>query len=268
MTRASRSLAPSATEWVRSLPRGGRVDWDELEAHVLRDHPAVLRLLGPAAAEVRTSTRGFTIALWIGIVVATLVAFPVLWAPVWALATLSMGAVTFEEVDGRAAIPVAGASLVIAAIVQVVLLLRTAGGRPDTAGVGGATALLAALTGIGIGLIGARQGVPGWPAWVALAVAVAALGIANAIGARLVRERSDRPSRARVRVRSEPTPDERLERDRRLDEAIAAIPADEQQRLLDDRRGAVERLRLQGTVSPDEAARAIRAPLGRLGSSV
>ncbi|MGW4928214.1 hypothetical protein ACWEOH_03600 [Agromyces sp. NPDC004153] len=262
-TRTARSLAPSATEWARSLPRGGRVDWDELESHVLRDHPAVLRLLGPASAGVRTSTRGFRIALWTGIVVATLVAFPIVWAPVWGLATLSTGSVTFDDVDGHVAIPVAGASLVIAAIVQVVLLVATIRGRPDMAGVGGATALLAVLIGVGIALIGARQGVPGWLAWVALAVVVAALGIANAIGARVVRRRLDRPSRPRVRL--EQTPDERLERDRRLAEAVAAIPADEQERLLDDRRRAVERLRLQGTISPDEAARAIRAPLGRLG---
>ncbi|MCP2368540.1 phosphatidylglycerophosphate synthase [Agromyces flavus] len=266
MTHTSRSLAPSASEWVRSLPRGGRIDWDELESHVLRDHPAVLRLLGPAAAEVRTSTRGFRIALWAGIVTATLVAFPVVWAPVWGLATLSTSSVTFDEVDGRIAVPVAGASLVIAAIVQLVLLVSASLGRPDSAGIGGATALLAVLTGIAIALIGSRQDVPGWLAWCALAVVVVALGVANAIGARVVRPRPVRPSHGRPRP--EPTPGERIDDERCLAEAIAAIPADEQARLLDDRRRAVERLRLQGTVSADEAARAVRAPLGRLGASV
>jgi hypothetical protein len=266
MTRTSGSHAPSAAEWVRSLPRGGRIDWDELESHVLRDHPAVLRLMGPAAAVVRTSTRGFRIALWTGIVAATLVAFPVVWAPVWGLATLSTGSVTFSDVDGRVAIPVAGASLVIAAVVQLVLLVGAALGRPDSAGIGGATALLAVLTGTGIALIGSRQDVPGWLAWTLLAAVVVVLGVANAIAARRVRPRTDRASRGRPRP--EPSPTERIERERRLAEAIAAIPADEQATLLDDRRRAVERLRLQGTVSPDEAARAIRAPLGRLGSSV
>lgn len=257
------SRAPSAAEWVRTLPRGGRVHWGELEAHVFRRHPRVLRRMGPAAGEVRAARLGFRLVLGTAMLLGGIVLFAVVWAPVWGLATLAGDAFGIRDVDGDSAIPVAGASMVVAAVVQVVLLVRARRGRPDGQGVGGGTAVLAALVAIGIAFVGSRQSVPGWQWWAALAAAVVVLGLVNVRLARMGLGDS-----AGLRRRPEPTAAEQLERARALDEAIARIPADERERLLDDRRRAIERLRLQGTVAPDEAARAIRAPLGRLADSI
>ena len=261
MRRAPRQV-PTAAEWARTLPRGARVPWSELEAHVLREHPAVLRLMGPAAAGVRASRPGFRAMLGVGIVLGGLVLLAIVWAPIWGLATLSGDAFGVRDVDGTVAVPVAGVSLLVAAVVQLGLLVRALRGRPDAAGIGGGTAVLAVLIGIGTALVGARQDVPAWPAWVGLAAAVAALGLANVVLARVLPHRTAPP-----RPRDAASPGDRLARDRALDEAIAALPEAERTRLLDDRRRAIEWLRLQGTVSPDEAARAMRAPLGRLGAS-
>ncbi|BDZ55479.1 hypothetical protein GCM10025870_25520 [Agromyces marinus] len=125
---------PSAADWVRTLPRGARVDWDELEAHVLREHPAALRELGPAAAGVRTAGRGIRFALGAGIVAATLIAVPLLAAPLVGLAVLVGDPWGIRDVDGRFAIPFAGASLVIAGVVASVLLVRAARGARTRAG--------------------------------------------------------------------------------------------------------------------------------------
>ncbi|MDR5692589.1 hypothetical protein [Agromyces indicus] len=261
MRRAPRQV-PTAAEWARALPRGARVPWAELEAHVLREHPAVLRLMGPAASGVRASRPGFRAVLGVGIVLGGLVLLAIVWAPIWGLATLSGDAFGVRDVDGAVAVPVAGVSLLVAAVLQLGLLVRALRGRPDAAGIGGGTAVLAVLIGIGTALVGVRQDVPAWPAWVGLAAAVAALGLVNVVLARVLPHRTAQP-----RTRDAASPGDRLARDRALGEAIAALPEAERTRLLDDRRRAIEWLRLQGTVSPDEAARAMRAPLGRLGAS-
>ncbi|WP_344377992.1 hypothetical protein [Agromyces tropicus] len=261
---------PDAAAWVRTLPRGARVDWDELEAHVLRDHPAALRALGPAGSGVLVARRRVGFLLGAGIAVATLIAVPVLAAPVLGLAVLAGDPLGIDDVDGRVAVPVAGASLLVAAVVQLVLLARIARGRPDSGGIGAATAVLATLIAVGTALVGARQDVPGWPAWTASAVGVAVLG---GVVARASRRASRRPApTGDVDVRGtgsgERSAPSRLDRERRLDAALAALPEAERDRLLDDRRRAVEWLRLQGVVSPETAARAVRAPLGRSSASV
>ncbi|WP_430647840.1 hypothetical protein [Agromyces sp. GXS1127] len=291
MSRSART--PSAADWVRTLPRGARVDWDELEAHVLRDHPEALRALGPAGEGVRVGRRGIRVALAAGIAIAALVALPVVAAPVWGLAALVGDPFGIRDVDGAVALPIAGLSLLVAGAVQVVLLVRALGGRPDTGGIGAITSILAALIAVGTGLVGSRQDVPGWQAWFAVAVVVALLGgLVEATGRRSARRpvgtdaaarpgadalasgRADRTGRAgrAGRTVARPAtdagrPSEQLERERRLDAALDRIGDDERTRLLDDRRRALEWLRLHGSISPDEAARAIRSPLGRLSAS-
>ncbi|MGR0319271.1 hypothetical protein [Agromyces sp. ZXT2-3] len=284
MSRASRT--PNASDWVRTLPRGARVDWDELEAHVLRDHPDALRALGPAAAGVLAQRRGIRLALGAGIVIAALVALPVIAAPAWGLTALVGDPFGIRDVDGSIAVPIAGISLLVAGAVQVVLLVRAARGRPDTGGIGAITAVLAALIAVGTGLVGIRQDVPGWPAWFALAIVVALLGaLVGVTGRPAARRRGATDAAARpgtgaletvgpgrTAARTGTDADEptaaRLERERRLGAALDGIPDDERAHLLDDRRRAIEWLRLHGAISPDEAARAIRSPLGRVSASV
>jgi hypothetical protein len=259
------SRAPlSAVEWAKALPRGGRVPWDELEAHVLREHPDLLALLGPAGAQVRRPSRWVIVLLAPVIVIVGLIGLAVVWAPIWGLTTLLGDQFGIEDVDGRSAIPIAGIALLISMGVQIVLLIRLAIGRRSTEGIGGGTAILAVLMLIAIVLIGTRQDVPGWEGWAAAAAATGFLGAFVEVGER---RPSRRPPRGPIVPEEEP-PAERLARDARIDAAVRALPDDERERLLDDRRRALEWLRMVGTISPDEAARAHRAPLGRLAASV
>jgi len=255
---------PSAVDWAKALPRGGRVPWDELEAHVLRDHPRLLRLLGPAAARVQRSRRWVTVLMGTAAVIAGLIGLAVVWAPIWGLTTLLGDPFGIQDVDGRTAIPVAGISLLVSVVVQVVLLTRLATGRGSTSAIGAGTAVLAVLMLIAIVTIGTRQHVPGWEAWAFVAAATALLGGLVEFGER---RPPTRPPREPV-VRDTESPGARLERERLIDAAVRDLPDDERQRLLDDRRHALEWLRMTGTIGPEVAARAQRAPLGRLGASM
>ncbi|BDZ55478.1 hypothetical protein GCM10025870_25510 [Agromyces marinus] len=121
--------------------------------------------------------------------------------------------------------------------------------------------------------MGARQDVPGWAAWTVLALVVAGLGAAVTVRSRRAVPPADgrgapaaAPGPAPVAGRSDAGDD--LDRRARLDAAISSIPADAREHLLADRRRAIEWLRLQGTISPDVAARALRAPLGRSSTAV
>lgn len=259
------SGAPSsAVDWAKTLPRGARVPWDELEAHVVRDHPELLRLLGPAGAGVRRSPRWLTVLLGSAAVIAGLIGLAVVWAPIWGLATLLGDPFGIQDVDGRTAIPVAGVSLLIGIGVQIVLLVRLAIGRGSTSGIGAGTAILAVLMLIAIAMIGPRQAVAGWQEWAILAAFTAVLGGLVEVGER---RQSRRPSREPV-VRGVDSPDARLGREQRIDAAVSALSEGERGRLLDDRRHALEWLRMKGTISPEEAAQAQRAPLGRLAASM
>ena len=280
--------APSATDWVKTLPRGGRVDWNELEAHVLREHREVLRLLGPAAGEVRTSSRAFTVGALILLIPLSIIALGIVFAPIWGLATLAGDPFGIRDVDGQVAIPVAGASLIVAVIVQVVLLVRSVRGAADVSGIGGGTAVVAVVIAIGIWIVGARQSVDGWQWWFALAIVTVVLGLGNEVRARRRAATEERTASApdtaptpapepasasapsaplAPEARGLPTSADSRERDRRIDAAIAAIPADVRAQLLDDRRRALEWLRMQGSITPEQAARGIGAPLGRLGDA-
>lgn len=259
------SGAPSsALDWAKALPGGARVPWDELEAHVLRAHPELLGLLGPAAVGVRRSSRPVIVLVRAAAVIAALILFAVVWAPVWGLTTLLGDAFGIEDVDGGFAIPIAGTSLLISIAVQLVLLARLAVGRGDASSIGAGTVILAVLMLIAIVLVGSRQDVPWWEAWAVVAVVAALLGGLVEVGER---RQSRRPPRDPV-VRDAESPSDRLEREQRIAAAVQSLPEGERQRLLDDRRRALEWLRMKGTISPESAARAQRAPLGRLGSSM
>ncbi|QTX05521.1 hypothetical protein [Agromyces archimandritae] len=259
------STAPAtASDWAKALPRGGRVPWDELEAHVLRGHDELLRLLGDAAYGVRRRNPVVTVLGRTVAVIAGVIALAVVWAPIWGIATLRGDAFGIVDVDGAAAIPVAGASAIVSICVQIALLVSAARGRPGTSGIGGGSALLSAFMLAGIIVVGVRQGVPGWPAWAAVAALAAVLGVVAEIAERrAVRALPDGlPARP-----AEPAGD-RLDREQRIDAAVQALPSEERARLLAERRAAIEWLRMVGTVDRETAARAIRAPLGRLGSSI
>lgn len=263
-------VALSALDWAKALPRGARVPWDELEAHVVGDHPELLKLLGPAGADVRRPSRWVAILLGLVVIIACVLGAAVVWAPIWGLASLLGDAFGIEDVDGRATIPIAGASILVSIGVQLVLLARLAAGRGGTSGIGGGTAILATLVLIGIVVVGIRQDVPGWQGWAIAAAAAALLGVVVEIGERRQhRRRSDAPVAgvAATPADTEP-PSDRLERERRIDDAVRALPDGERDRLLDERRRALEWLRMKGTITPDEAARAQHAPLGRLGSAM
>lgn len=253
-------LAASASEWVRQLPRGARVDWAELEARVLRDHLRVLRELGGAGRAVRTERAGWRLGFGIAVIAASIVGVAVVWAPVWGLATLAGDAFGRVDVDGAMAIPVAGAAMVVASAVQLALLVRTLSGRSsgDEGGIGAGIAVLGVLTAVATGLVGARQGVPGWQLWLAIALLGAAIGAANAIIARRTHPRG-RAQRSGRRGAAAP---------RAAADLVRALDARTRDALEDDRRSAVEWLRMQGSIGPDEAAAALRVELGRLGETL
>lgn len=253
------SARPSASQWVRDLPRGARVDWAELEARVLRDQPAALRALGIAGRVVRSEGRGWRLGFGIAVLVASIVGLAVVWAPIWGLATLAGDAFGRVDVDGAAAIPVAGVAMVIAGVVQVGLIVRTVRGRSGGEGgsIGGGIAVLGVLTAVGIAVVGDRQGVPGWQAWFAVALAGAAIGALHAVLARRARPRGD----AAAPLSAGPDPQAAEAAVRELDPAV-------REALEADRRGAVEWLRLHGSIGPEEAAAALDAPLGRLGATL
>ena len=204
--------APSATDWVKTLPRGGRVDWNELEAHVLREHREVLRLLGPAAGEVRTSSRAFTVGALILLIPLSIIALGIVFAPIWGLATLAGDPFGIRDVDGQVAIPVAGASLIVAVIVQVVLLVGSVRGAADVSGIGGGTAVVAVVIAIGIWIVGARQSVDGWQWWFALAIVTVVLGLWKCAGGNEVRAR--RRAATEDAPRRRPTPHQHRHRHR------------------------------------------------------
>lgn len=248
------SRSPSASEWARALPRGARVDWAELEARVLRDQPQVLRSLGVAGRAVRSQGRGWQLGFGVAVVVAAVVALAVVWAPIWGLATLAGDAFGRVDVDGATAIPVAGIAMTIAGAAQVVLLVRTVSGRSggDGASIGGGIAVLGVLTAVGIAVVGDRQQVPGWQAWLAVALAGAAIGALHAVLARRARPR-------RVQHHRPAGPDPRAAAD-----AVRALDPAVREALEADRLAAVEWLRMRGTIGADEAAAALRAELGRM----
>lgn len=253
------SARPSASDWVRELPRGARVDWAELEARVLRDQPQALRALGVAGRVVRSEGRGWQLGFGIAVLVASIVGLAVVWAPIWGLATLAGDAFGRVDVDGAAAIPVAGIAMVVAALVQVVLLVRTVRGRSGGEGgsIGGGIAVLGALTAVGIAIVGGRQDVAGWQAWFAIALVGAAIGALHAVLARRARPRGDAvPSRD-----AGPDPAAAAAAVRALDPSVRdALEA--------DRRSAVEWLRMHGSIGPDEAQAALTVELGRMGSTL
>lgn len=249
---------PSASEWVRELPRGARVDWAELEARVLREQPQVLRSLGVAGRVVRSQGARWQLGFGIAVVVAAIVGLAVVWAPIWGLATLAGDAFGRVDVDGATAIPVAGIAMAIAGVVQVLLLLRTLSGRSggDGGSIGGGIAVLGVLTAVGMGVVGDRQQVPGWQAWLAVALIGAGIGALHWALARRARPR-------REAAAGPAAPDPRAAAD-----AVRALDPAVRERLEEDRRSAVEWLRLHGSIGPDEAAAALRAELGRLAETL
>ncbi|MFC7432256.1 MULTISPECIES: hypothetical protein [unclassified Agrococcus] len=247
----------TAAEWVRSLPRGARPDWDELEAHVLHEHPRILRALGAAGRAVATDGRGWRIGFAVAVAVVVVVGLAVVWAPLWGAAAIIGDPLGIDPVDGAAAVPVAAASMLLTAVVQTVLAVRAAlrgtsgDGTSATIGIG----LVAVLVVVGIALVGERQGVDGWQGW----LAVALLGPLACAAHLLVLRRAAR--RGRPSTVSAGAPDGAA-----VETLVAALPDAERDRLLADRADAVGWLRMQGVVSPDAAAHAARAPLGRLGT--
>ena len=255
------SRTPTASDWVRSLPRGARVDWRELEAHVLREHPAVLRELGAAGRVVRSRSAGWRLGFGALLAVACVVGLAVVWAPIWGLATLAGDAFGRVDVDGATAIPVAGASMILGGLVQAVLLARTLSRRAagDGGGVGAGIAVLGALIAVGTWVVGNRQDVPGTPAWVGIALLAATIAGVHAVVAR--RLRPDRASASAHRVAAAPDPDAAARR-------VGELPGPARAALEEDRRAAVEQLRMHGAISPEEAAVAMRVELGRLGATL
>ena len=261
-----RDLA-SGLEWAKQLPRGARIHWAELEAHVLREHRSVLSLLGQEAADVRMQGRAFSIAAGVIIVLACIVGLAVVWAPIWGLATLAGDAFGERDVDGAMAIPVAGAAMIVSCIVHVGLLIRRAlthgVGGVDDRSIGGGTVVLGVLTLVGILMVGARQQPEGWGAWTVPTILGIVLGFVNFFLGRHSRESAGPFAKRRPNTE---VPD--ITRRERIRSAVAALAGDERERLLADRQRAIEWLRMQGTIKPDEARRAGRAELGLLKDSV
>lgn len=261
------SSPASGLEWVKELPRGARIHWGELEAHVLRGHRDLLTLLGDEATDVRLRGRGFSIVAGVVIVLACVIGLAVIWAPIWGLATLMGDLFGLRPVDGEMAIPVAGVAMIVACVVQVCLLARRAMTRGvggiDDSDIGDGTAILGVLTLVSIILVGQDQQPPGWQAWTVPTVLGIVLALANSYFGR----RSRLVSGAFSRRRPGPLVSE-TERRQRIRSVVSALPIDERERLLDDRQRAIEWLRMQGTITPDEASRAGRAELGLLADSV
>ena len=253
--------ATSGLEWAKELPGGARIHWAELDVHVLRDHPHILSLLGPEAYEVTTRRRSFTIMSLVVLVPAIILGLAIFWAPLWGLATLAGDSFGIVDVDGAMAIPVAGASMVVSFLVMCWLPVRRAfrhgvGGTDDHS-LTSSIIVLGMITLIMMITIGVRQQPDGWEVWVVPTAAAILLAVVNFFVSRRLNE-----TPGAFATRRPATPGEQMERRQRVRAAVEALPEDERSRLVDDRRRAIAWLRMQGTITPDEAERASRAELG------
>ena len=248
----------SGLEWAKELPRGARIHWGELDAYVLSEHRQILKLLGPEAAHVRTPR---TIVSFIVLVPTILVGMAVFWSPIWGLATLAGDSFGIRDVNGAMAIPVAGASMIVSCLVMSGLLIRRAFthgvGGPEDGSLASGHVFLSVLMLAGMIAIGRRQQPDGWEVWLVPTVLGIVLASINMFVARHPREAAGPLS-----TRPPPTAESESARRQRVRAAVATLPEVERARLLDDRQHAIDWLRMQGTVTPDEAARASRAELG------
>jgi hypothetical protein len=256
----SRGVA-NGLEWAKTLPSGARVHWRELDAHVLAEHPQILSLLGAEGADVRSRRRSFAIVFGIVLVPAIIVALAVTFAPLWGLATLLGDAFGQRDVDGAMAIPIAGTAMVISCIVMSGYLVRRAFtrgvGGTDDGSVGQGVAVLGVLTLVIMITVGTRQHPQGWENWLVPTVLAIVLAVALSLWALRRRETPGTFLRR---------PQETLlgdsARRQRVRAAVALLPESERAGMIDDRQRAIAWLRMQGTITPDEAVRAGRTELG------
>ncbi|WP_343319787.1 hypothetical protein AAFM46_04420 [Arthrobacter sp. TMP15] len=255
--------ALSAVDWVRELPRGARIHWDELEAHVFREHRAVLSLLGPAADEVRMQGRAFGIVSGLVIAISCLIGLAIMWAPIWGLATLAGDPFGVEDVDGAQAIPVAGVAMIVSTLVQLGTLLRRAlrngvGGADDKS-IAGGTIILGVLTLAGILTIGVRQQPPAWEIWLVPTILTIVLAVLiNFLSNDLHESPGPFAKRAPQSLESDFIWTENMR------VAVASLPQTAQESLRADLHKAIDILRMQGTISPELSAQAMAAELGML----
>jgi len=253
----------SATAWANDLPTGARVSWAELEARAFRGRRRVLAELGGAGAFERRGEQARSPWFLLAMVVAVLPVLALALLPVLAFTALGGSDFGLVLADSAVAISVAGWLMVVSAGWQAVTLVRALlGGSIADSEVGGwIAAVVGIVAAVMIGARGTADRVPGWPLWAAVAVLAALLGTAVAILARRS-PRGTQGDRRRGGSALEVAPDS--DAVARRSAAIAALPAEERERIRSELAEAIGILRRRGIISPADAQRALEAEPGFL----
>ena len=253
----------SATAWANDLPTGARAPWAELEARVYRGRPRVLAELGGAGAFERRGEQARSPWFLLALVLAVLPVLALVLLPV--LAFTALGGSDFGPVlaDSAVALSVAGWLMVASAVWQAVTLIRglLGGSIAESEVSGWIAAVVGVVAAAMFGARGTADQVPGGPAWAAVAVLAALLGVAVAVLARRSR-RGTQGDERRGHSATETLPDS--DAVARRSAAIAAIPAEERERIRSELAEAIGILRRRGIVSPADAQRALEAEPGFL----
>ncbi|MFE6736622.1 hypothetical protein [Microbacterium sp. NPDC057650] len=256
-----------AVAWARGLPEGARAPWAELEALVFRGRPRVLAELGGAGAFRRRSMQARSPGFLIGLVLAALPALVLVLLPVLAFTTLGGTDFGLVLADSAVAVPTAGWLMAATAGWQAVTLMRAAVGRSiaESEFGGWVAVVVGAVTAVLIWVRGAADQVPGWPGWTAAAALTVLLGAAVVLLAHRARRSEETralPHAGGAGSGAAPMPDADVT-SRRI-AAIAAIPAQDRERIRAELAEAIGVLRRRGIISPEQATRALQAELGSL----
>ena len=253
----------SAREWAAEHSTAMAVRLGRLETIAFQRHPGIHRHFGSDGALYASARRPQRSRLArTGTAVLVTLAVIGVAAPAAAVAALGADRFEFFRMDAALSVPLAGVLFLIAAVTQIVLLVRwvRAGARSDgfTAGI-----VLVAAVFSGFGLvafpnIAAYPGSSGWEAWYPATVVTFAVSVVSLV-AQLLRRGARRPAPVAeppaMPAHTDPSEAARL---------IAQLPEDERAGIEADREAALETLRARGLIDDATLARARATPLGQL----
>lgn len=244
----------TATAWADDLSAAVEPRLGILEAYALQRHPDALRHMGAdgeGLARVAAAKGSGMAGLWL-----FLPALLAIVAPVIGIAVIVGDPAGFHRMDAASSVPIAGVCFAVAAVVQVVGALwwlrsgRTRHYMLFMLSFG--TAALAAGTWWVMGTASSFDGFEGAAAWRVVVLVAGVLGAAFGVLMLVLGSAA-----------AEAAPREQTDSNG-LQEALAAIPVDEQQEIRADRDAALAILVERGKLSPETAERASRSALGTL----
>ncbi|MCR2825719.1 hypothetical protein [Microbacterium sp. zg.Y909] len=255
----------SAREWAAEHSTAMAVRLGRLETIAFQHHPGIHRHFGSDGALYASAPRPQRSRLaQTGTAVLVTLAISGVAAPAAAVAVLGADRFEFFRMDAARSVPLAGVLFLIAAVTQIVLLVRwvRAGARYDgfTAGI-----VLVAAVFSGFGLvafpnIAAYPGSTGWQNWYPATVVTFAISVLSLV-AQLVR-RGTRRSAPVAEPPAMPAGGDPSE----IARLIAQLPESERAGIEADREAALQILHARGLIDDATLARARATPLGQLHS--